>query len=401
MVNPSWLKALKEACYHAHDPALHYDSEEEIVFCMLWQWEDYPTPILPRWERHAYPMYKYKNYSVEDVFALLQRAIIEGNEHDRAFALILLGALATPKALDIVRSFLTSPSLKERWASAIALGRHKEEHVFPLLQTLLPDGFLVSSPSASEEETAKGQTGSQGSYPAIDDLSVAIEYEWYMHQRWECALVLGAWGKPCIVPLLIEALQAAWKMEQAWPDYGGFTEGPDIWRAFQDRLAFALGQLGAWHALLDLDLPEKHLLVATIYLALGALQVQDASIFYSDGASRLFSGPPYALDHPYLQKSWLAKHPSVEPERIKQMLARYNALVKEQWLAEHTFVEPARVKHLLAGHLGFSETEQEHYLQYFPQALHEREEESLPVPRKQWSGQSDSFDPFLDADDLP
>jgi HEAT repeat protein len=77
------------------------------------------------------------------VFALLQRATIEGTEHDRAFALILLGALATPKALDIVRSFLASPSLKERWASVIALGRHKEERVFPLLQTLLLDGFLV------------------------------------------------------------------------------------------------------------------------------------------------------------------------------------------------------------------------------------------------------------------
>lgn len=401
MANPSWLKALKEACYYAHDPALHYDTEGEIVFCMLWEWEDYPTPIAPRWERPANLMHKYDNYSVEDVFALLQRATIEGNENNRAFALILLGALATPKALDILRSFLASPSLKERWASAIALGRHKEERVFPLLQTLLLDGFLVSASTASEEEAEKGQAGSQDAYPPIDDLSVDIEYEWYVHQRWECALVLGAWGNPCVVPLLIEALQAAWKMEQTWPDYEGFTEGPDIWRAFQDRLAFALGQLGAWHALLELDLPEKHRLVATIYLALGALQVQDASIFYSGEAQSLFSGPHYALDHPWLQQSWLTEHPLVEPERIKQMLARYNAHVKERWLAEHPFVEPARVKQLLARHLGFSETEQEQYLLRFPQALSERDEESHPVPRKQWSGQSDSFDPFLDTDDLP
>ena len=155
MTNPSWLKALKEACYHAHDPALHYDSEEEIVFCMLWKWETYPTPIPPRWERSAGFMHKYDHYSVEEVFALLQRATREGDEHNRAFALILLGALATPKALDIVRSFLASPSLKERWASAIVLGRHKEERVFSLLQTLLLDGFLVSPPSASKEEAGR------------------------------------------------------------------------------------------------------------------------------------------------------------------------------------------------------------------------------------------------------
>jgi hypothetical protein len=400
MANPSWLKALKEACYHAHDPALHYDSEEGIVFCMLWEWEDYPTPIPPRWERPASLMHKYDTYSVEEVFALLQRATVEGNEHDRAFALILLGALATPKSLDIVRSFLTSPSLKERWASAIALGRHKEERTFPLLQTLLLDGFLVNAPSTSKEEAEKGQAGSQDAYPPIDDLSVSMKYEWYMHQRWECALVLGAWGNPCVVPLLIEALDTAWKMEQMWPDYGGFQDGPEIWHAFQDRLAFALGQLGAWHAPLDLDLPEKHLLIATIYLALGALQIQDPSIFYFDQARHLFSVPPYAQDFPWLQASRLAELPLAKQERIKQALERYNALIKESFLAR-PYVEPTRVKQLLARHLGFSETEQDHYLWRFPEALSGRDKESRPVPWEQWSSQPDTFDPFLDSDDLP
>lgn len=374
MASPSWLKALKEACYHAHHPALHYDSEEEIVFCMLWQWEDYPTPIAPRWERPASLMHKYDTSSVEDVFVLLQRATREGNEHDRAFALILLGALATPKALDIVRSFLTSPSLKERWASAIALGRHKEERVFSLLQTLLLDGFLVSPPSVSEEE-AERQGGTHDVYPPIGDLSVAVDYEWYMHQRWECALVLGAWGNPCVVPRLREALETAWKMEQMWPDYEGFQDGPEIWHAFQDRLAFALGQLGAWHALLDLDLPEKRLLIATIYLALGALQVQNTLIFYGDEARDLFSVPSETWTN-FWQEFWRERG------------------------VEKPFVEPALVKQLLARHLGFSETEQDQYLWRFPEALSGRDKESRPAPQQQWSGQSDTFDPFLDSDDL-
>lgn len=386
MASPSWLKALKEACYHAHHPELHYDSEEAIIFSMLWKWEDYPTPIAPRWERAANLIHKYDTSSVEDVFVLLQRATRDGNEHDRAFALILLGALATPKALDILHSFLASPSLKERWASAIALGRHKEERVFPLLQTLLLDGFLMSPPSASEQAVER-QGETQDVYPPIGDLSVADEYEWYMHQRWECALVLGAWGNPCVVPLLIEALQNAWQMEQMWPDYMGFQDGPEIWHASQDRLAFALGQLGAWYALLDLDLPEKRLLIATIYLALGALQVQNELIFYWDEASNLFSIPPAVLGHPLFQESRLAKLPAEKQERIKQMLASS----KEQWLAAHPFVEPTRVKQLLSRHLGFSETEQDQYLRCFPEALSERDKESHPAP---------TFDPFLDSDDV-
>ena len=66
-----------------------------------------PIPHLSylRLPRPASFRHNYETYSVEEVFALLQRATVEGNEHDRAFALLLLGALATPKALDIVRSF--------------------------------------------------------------------------------------------------------------------------------------------------------------------------------------------------------------------------------------------------------------------------------------------------------
>lgn len=411
MAHPSWLNALKEACYHAHDPRLHYDSEEEIIFGMLYQWEDHPTPIPPFWRLSANLMHKYDTSSVEDIFVLLQRAIREGNEDDRAFALILLGTLATPKALDIVRSFLSSPSLKERWASAITLGRHKEACVFPLLQTFLLDGFLVSPPFASKEEAEK-QTESQDTYPPIGDQSVAVEYDWSMHQRWECALVLGAWGNPCVVPRLREALDTAWKMEQMGPNYMGFADGPEIWHAFQDRLAFALGQLGAWHVLLDLDLPENRLLIATIYLALGALQVQDASIFYLYGAEHLFSLPPSVLGLATLsvekqesikqtQESRLAKLPVEKQEHIKHMLANYHVQRKERWLATHPFVEPARVKQLLSRHLGFSEAEQEHSLQRFPHALARRDKKSPPCPRQQWSGQSDTFDPFLDSGDLP
>jgi hypothetical protein len=96
----------------------------------------------------------------------------------------------------------------------------------------------------------------------------------------------------------------------------------------------------------------------------------------------------------------MAELPLEKQERIKQALASYHADLKARWLAEHPFVEPARVKHLLARHLGFSEIEQFQYLWRFLLALSERGKESHPVSWKQWRGQFDSFDPFLDADDV-
>lgn len=474
MANPPWFDALLEACYHAHDPALHYESAEGILASHLREWEVSPTPLDFRFPLPASFSYTYETCSIEEIFVLLQRAVREGGEDDRAFALILLGALATPEALDLVRSFLTSPSLKERWASTIALGRHKDERVFSLVQNLLLDGFLVSRSSTSEEET-ESQERAQDAYPLISDAAADHKYEWYMHQRWECALVLGAWGDPCVVPLLKEALQAAWKMEQMWPDYGGFQDGPQIWHAFQDRLVFALGQLGAWDILRELDLPENRkvwyafqdrlvfalshvgawdvlrkldlpanrMLIATIYLALGALQVRDSSIFYQP--QHLFALPHHIQPSPSslerilarfpvekqeqakrllanqvdFHERWLSEHadqesllaqlPAEKQKRIKRVIAGH-AEMKARWLAENPYVEPARVKQLLARHLGFSETEQEYFLRRFPEALLERDKESNLAAQWYWRGQpdtfdspdmSDTFDPFLDADDLP
>ena len=88
--------------------------------------------------------------------------------------------------------------------------------------------------------------------------------------------------------------------------------------------------------------------------------------------------------------------PLAKQERIKQALDH----IKETFLVR-PHVEPARVKHLLARHLGFSETEQDHSLWRFPEALSERDKESRPASWEQWSGQTDTFDPFLDADDVP
>jgi len=386
MENPFWLKALFEACLHAHHPALHYQTEEGIVKRFLWFWEEYPSPISPPWEQFVDQGRDYESRSDQDIFAILQRAVIEGEGDSRVFALFLLGGLATPKARDLLISFLKSPQRKERWASVIALGRLKEERVFSLLQTLLLEGFAASEIFASVEELQaaqeacrlsrqmykeQGQAMFPESYEDVIERLRNIDYEWYLRQRSECALALGTWGNPSVVPKLQEALQTAWRMEQDWPDYEGpDASGPKIWYFFQDYLAFALGQLGAWDALQFLHFPENHLLVARIYMILGALQVNDTGIFYED--------TPYYLLH---------DSPSYLQTRAR---------MEKAGVGVHPFVEPARVKRLLAEYFGLSLTEQEKYLVRYPKAWNERGKESHSVsPPEQWT-----IDPFLAADQL-
>ena len=370
MANPFWLKALVEACLHAHDPALRSQTEEGIVKRFLWEWEEYPSPLPPAWEQFVDPGRDYERYSLQDIFAILQRALTEGNEENRLSALFLLGGLATPKARDLLISFLDSPYRRERWASAISLGRLKEERVFPLLQTLLLEGFAANEIFANSEglqaaeETCRlyrqtyqeqGQTTFSEAYEDVIEQLRDMDYEWYLRQRSECALVLGAWGNPLAVPTLKEALQAAWKMEQDWPDYEGPDEsGPEIWYFFQDRLAFALGQLEAWDALAVLRFPENHLLVARIYLVLGTLQVNDPEIFYGVMISTLFC--------------------------VSAQCLRNRAIKEQVGMEADPFVEPARVKPLLTEHFGLSPTEQEEYLVRFPKAWYERATESQSVP---------------------
>lgn len=390
MTNPSWPKALAEACLYAHHPALHYDTEEGIVVDFLRRWGNYSSDPWSSWEDFCNQARDDDGRFAQEIFSILQRAVTEGNDWNGAFALCLLGGLATPKTRDVLISCLNSPHRKQRWASAIALGRLKDERVFAILPTLLLEGFAVFDDEGKLEEaqeacrryrrTIKELGGSQVALPDIWEYLREIDYEWYLRQRSECALVLGAWGNPIVVPKLSEALQAAWKMEQGWPDYVGQenADGPTIWYFFQDRLAFALGQLGAWDLLPTLSLPEKHLWIARIYLVFGYLQVNDAGIFWIGQLSHVFDdSPKYVRDRASMEKAGFGADP---------------------------FVEPAQVKPLLAEHFGLSPATQEAYLAWFSYAWDERAQESgfTPLPG-QWkeSGQpglyGNPFDPVFDA----
>ncbi len=388
MGNIFWPKALMEACPHAYHPVLHYDSPKSIVVDCLCSWGNYPADTRPLWESTFDQERDDDGYLEQDIFPILQRVLRGEEEEDRLFALFLLGGLATPEARDLLMSFLASPQRKERWASAISLGRLKEERVFAVLHTLLLEGFAAHEIFASVEQWhATQEDGSLYRRTAEKAENLwhifhrlrNIDYEWYMRQRSECALVLGDWGHPAAVPSLKEALQAAWRMEQDWPNYEGPDEsGPDIWYVFQDRLAFALGQVGTWDALGSLHLPEAHLLVARIYLTLGSLQVRNPSIFYRVSTNTLFRDTP-----------WNVKSRDQEAKGLKAL--PFTTL----------FVDPARVKPLLGEHFGLSPAEQDDALARFSSAWYERRKE-IPQdpPAGQWPVGDLSGD-HLSRADLP
>jgi len=208
MVNQYWPQALAEACIQSYHPGLQTDTEDEIVKYFLWHWGKYPDEVWPMWER-VFEKGKDESGQFEhDIFPILRRVVHEGKEEDRIYALFYLGALATSEARELLSSSLTSGHRKERWASAIALGRLKDERVFTLLQTYLLEGFHLSEIFADREELLEAQKAcslyrqnlkeqTQVELPSIYlrviKQVVDLDYEWFLRQRSECALILGAW----------------------------------------------------------------------------------------------------------------------------------------------------------------------------------------------------------------
>lgn len=209
MASIFWPKALVQACFHAYHPGLYSCDPESITSHFLWRWGEYPSAIWPVWERIFVQGQEDDGRFAQDIFPILQRAVTEGQEEDRVFALFLVGALATPEARELLSSFLASAHRKERWASAISLGRLKDERVFALLQTFLLEGFSASEIFASVKElqaaqeagrlyrrtlAERGRAECSETFWRVNEHLQNIDYEWYLRQRSECALVLGAWG---------------------------------------------------------------------------------------------------------------------------------------------------------------------------------------------------------------
>src|SRR5581483_8226201 len=165
------------------------------------------------------------------------------------------------------------------------------------------------------------------------------QYEWFLLQRCRITQILGARGNAEVVPFLRQAFQICWQIEQhPAPFHDGTWDvlRNEWWHSYEDYLAYALGQLGAWEALTDLELPEDHLSMAIFHQALGALGFTDQNIFsLRDGS----------------------------------LLAPFD-------------VNPASIARILEEHFGFSREEQRRYIAQFRLVYQARRSEEQLLTKK-------------------
>ena len=184
----------------------------------------------------------------EDAF---QRAFSNGQGDDKCVAIFALGANATPEMIIHLHFLLSSsetPRL-ERWASALCLGRMKEQQAYPLIETLLLDGLSLDEQRRADQ-------------PSEEDLH---------HELWVCAMkrhelvmFLRDWTSPTLSQTLRWGIKKILEIDTA------LRRPVESYDAF----SYVLGVHGAFGALVGLDLPPAHAKTAMIYMALGFLRVQ-------------------------------------------------------------------------------------------------------------------------------
>jgi hypothetical protein len=172
-------------------------------------------------------------------------ALTTGTGEERALAIFILGYSGNPQARELLLPFLESADPMEQWASALALGAMRQEEALPVLMHLL-DEFLP--PRAHPLEREGG-----------------LYHSW----RIKVAALLGEWGRTDLVPILRQALQKSWTIEQA-----DITAHKQVWHSYEDELVYALGQLEAFGALTGLPLPSSRLHLWMVMLSCGFLRAR-------------------------------------------------------------------------------------------------------------------------------
>jgi hypothetical protein len=313
-----------------------------------------------------------------------QRALQGEQEDDRMCALFALGYLAPAGVEELLIPFLSSPVRKERWASAIALGEHRDERAIPFLKTCLLEK-MEYVPSQQVQETHKILSDAIEKDPDKSSLSIywehmedplfahameeaqnyQAEHYWHTIHRLTITNLLGDWRDPRAIPTLRLAFQKCWEIEQRGEVAGGSWE---LWFNVEDDLAYALGQLHVWDALDGLAMPPARFKLARMYLVFGALEVNLQGMYGGNIMRLIASG---AMDQDAVLRM-LQEHFGLD-----QALAGANLRMFQQWYKERA----------------------QTYLQRFPQALSERNKESRLHPWEQWRDEHDTFDLFLDSDD--
>ena len=184
----------------------------------------------------------------------LVRVLGRGAEEERLFSIFALGF--TPQAREQLRPFLRSLKPLERWASALSLGRMKEDQALAVLLEMLTEFF-----------------------PPHEQYRSDTTFEW-RYDIWRCHIpsLLMAWKSPRLASALRSALQRVLSIVQAQTpaDVHKLPQGTyhallSEWNRYQDELVYALGRLGAFGALVGLEGASVFLSRWIVHLVMGSL----------------------------------------------------------------------------------------------------------------------------------
>lgn len=181
-----------------------------------------------------------------------ERVLAEGQGEDKLLAICVIGWSGLPQATQLLLPFVQSFCAKERWLSALCLGRMKEETAFPVLISILTE-FLPSpaSPLLVEEQA------------------------WFDEERIEAAYTLSRWENPSLIPLFRRAYETSVQAERYLPDDPHIPVLTQTWYIYQDVLIRILGRWGAFGVLTGIKLPPYHLQTAVVNFALGYCHLED------------------------------------------------------------------------------------------------------------------------------
>lgn len=173
----------------------------------------------------------------------LLRALREGGEFNRLFAIWALATTRTTEAHDALLPLLESVQPLERWASALSLGeQYREARALPTLRRMLGE-MLPPHIEARMIQLANRE------YRAAD---------YYSMWRAGIPTLLGEYGGAASVPALRTGLQAALQVELALVNAHSEARPPErdevladlhMWTTYEDRIVYALGRLGGFGAL--------------------------------------------------------------------------------------------------------------------------------------------------------
>lgn len=184
------------------------------------------------------------------------RALQEGKESDKVLAIWALGYEPAAWAREYLLPFLQSTEPMERWASALGLGKMGEPVALPVLLRMLTECFPPKEAPSSE----------------------ADGLWFYNGWRRQVILLLKEWTRPEVVPALLDALQAYWRLAQTIPEESQIARR--YWRGCQESIMYTLGWLGRFDVLprlvTALDIVQPTLSSWRVSLALGSLRAHEA-----------------------------------------------------------------------------------------------------------------------------